>query len=91
VVQNPWSPPAVASRLLARLLRDHRIGGRHTRVEHAWGHHFSDEERPLARDLVERFQREGLLLSKVSEGAAHVSINPRKLREVGAILSAGVA
>ncbi|MBI5498742.1 MAG: hypothetical protein HY907_00755 [Deltaproteobacteria bacterium] len=45
--------PAIAARLPTELLRDRRVGGRHTGIEHAYGHHFADEEKKLARCIVE--------------------------------------
>ncbi|MBI5488812.1 MAG: cold shock domain-containing protein [Deltaproteobacteria bacterium] len=77
----------VAARLLSKLLRDRRVGGRHTGVEHAYGHHFADEEKNLARRILDFFEHEGILLTKYNEGAHHVSVNPRRLREVGEIVS----
>jgi hypothetical protein len=91
----PTEPPreplqgagAVASRLLSKLLRDRRIGARHTRVEHAYGHHFADEEKALARRVTEFLERDGILIFKLNEGAHHVSVNPRRLRDVGQIIN----
>ncbi|MBI5491113.1 MAG: cold shock domain-containing protein [Deltaproteobacteria bacterium] len=79
--------PAIAARLLSKLLRDRRVGGRHTGIEHAYGHHFADEEKKLARRIVEFLEHDGILLTKYNEGAHHVSVNPRRLREVGEIVS----
>ncbi|HET6204690.1 MAG TPA: hypothetical protein VFI25_18000 [Planctomycetota bacterium] len=82
------SPPAPSSeerlraRILGKLLRDHRVGGRHTAVENVFGHHFADHEKDAAKEEVARLQREGLLLPKQNEGQHHVSINPRRLAAV---------
>ncbi len=84
--EPPSGPRAAAGRLLAKLLRDRRIGGRHTGIEHVYGHHFADEEKHVARRIVEFFERDGLLITKYNEGAHHVSVNPRRLREVGEII-----
>jgi hypothetical protein len=81
------SPPVVASRVLSRLLRDGRVGGRHTGIEHVYGHHFADEEKKVARKVVDRLLVMGILRKKLNEGAFHVYIDPRRLREVWAIIN----
>ena len=63
------------------------IADGHTGIEHAYGHHFADEEKKLARRIVDLFEHDGILLTKMNEGAHHVSVNPRRLREVGEIVS----
>ena len=83
---GPLGASGVASRMLKKLLRDRRVGGRHTRIEHAYGHHFSDEEKDLARRVAEWLEKEGIFIPKLNEGAHHISINPRRLREVGQII-----
>ena len=88
----PAPPPqegarGVAARLLSKLLRDRRVGGRHTGIEHAYGHHFADEEKKVSRRIVEFLEHDGILLTKYNEGAHHVSVNPRRLREVGEIVN----
>jgi hypothetical protein len=77
----------VAARMLGKLLRDRRIGARHTGIEHAYGHHFADEQKKLARRIADFLEHDGILLSKLNEGAHHISVNPRRLREVGEILN----
>ncbi|MCK9464118.1 MAG: hypothetical protein M0R80_31245, partial [Proteobacteria bacterium] len=81
------SPAMIASRVLSRLLRDGRVGGRHTGIEHAYGHHFADEEKKVARRVVDRLLVMGILRKKLNEGAFHVYIDPRRLREVWAIIN----
>lgn len=81
------SPLVIASRVLAKLLRDGRVGGRHTRVEHAFAHGFSDQEKQIARHVVDRLLVMGLLRKKLNEGSFHVYIDPRRLREVWAIIN----
>lgn len=80
------SPPMVAQRILAKLLRDHRIAGRHTEVENAWGHHFADDEKDLAREITRRLIRRGILLLKAKPGGDHISIDPRRIAEVHKIV-----
>ncbi len=77
---------ALASRMLAKLLRDRRVGGRHTRMDNAWGHHFADEEKQPARLVAEWLERDGIFLSKDNEHSHHISINPRRLRDVHEII-----
>ncbi|MCK9463731.1 MAG: cold shock domain-containing protein [Proteobacteria bacterium] len=81
------SPAAIASRMLLKLLRDGRVGGRHTRIEHAYGHHFADNEKQIAHRVAERLLVMGILRKKLNEGTFHVYIDPRKLREVWAIIN----
>lgn len=76
----------IASRLLGKLLRDRRVGGRHTRLDNACGHHFSDGEKPIARRIAEWMEKDGIFIPKNNEGSHHISINPRRLRDVSAII-----
>jgi hypothetical protein len=69
----------VAGRMLAKLLRAHVIGGKHTRIENAYGHHFADREKALAREVAEELIRQGVLMEKQNMGSRHVSIEPRML------------
>lgn len=78
--------PSVAARMLEKLLSDRRVGGRHTRIEHAYGHGFADGEKQLAQQALEWLTRDGILMSKLNEGSQHTSINPRRLADVGAII-----
>ena len=79
------SARGVPERILGKLLRDHRIGGRHTAVENVYGHHFADHEKIEAKEAVEILVRDGILLEKRNEGQRHVSVNPRRLAEARAI------
>jgi hypothetical protein len=81
------SPAVIASRVLSRMLRDGRVGGRHTGIEHIYGHHFADEEKKIARKVIDRLLVLGILRKKLNEGAFHVYIDPRRLREVWAIIN----
>ncbi|MBN1774740.1 MAG: hypothetical protein JXB32_26010 [Deltaproteobacteria bacterium] len=90
---QPLAPPPprspgqdVAARMLAKLVRDRRIGGRHTRVESAYAHHFEDAEKALARRVADYLEKERILLPKQNEGSHHVSVNPRRLPDVGRII-----
>ena len=93
--REPGAPPAAASpgapavpaaldiaaRALGKLLRARVIGGKHTRIENVYGHHFSDAEKEPARAVTEQLLRLGILLEKTNLGARHVSINPRRLED----------
>lgn len=72
----------IAARLLGKLFRDRRIGGRHTAVENAWAHHFSEAEKECARELTERLIRRGWLREKFNNGARHISIEPGEMARV---------
>lgn len=80
------TPRLIAGRMLRKLLRDRRVGGRHTRIENAYGHHFSDQEKDVARRVAEWLEKDGILMPKLNEGSHHISINPRRLRDVGQIV-----
>jgi hypothetical protein len=84
--EAPLGARGVAGRMLRKLLRDRRVGGRHTRIENAYGHHFSDGEKDLARSVAEWLEKDGILMPKLNEGSHHISINPRRLRDVGQIV-----
>jgi hypothetical protein len=80
------SSEGIARRLLQKLLRDARIGGRHTNAAHVWGHHFADDEKDLAREIMSRLVRRGILLSKRKPSGEHVSIDPRRMDDVKRIV-----
>lgn len=84
--EGPLGTASIASRMLRKLLIDRRVGGRHTRIENAYGHHFSDQEKLIARRVAEWLEKEGIFMPKLNEGSHHISINPRRLREVGQII-----
>jgi hypothetical protein len=79
------SPAMIARRILTKLLRDNRIGGRHARAENVWGHHFADDEKDLAREITERLIRRGLLLLK-GPGRDRISIDPRRIADAQSII-----
>jgi plasmid stabilization system protein ParE len=65
--------------MVAKLLRLHVVGGKHTRIENAYGHHFADGEKARAREVAEALIRLRILIEKPNLGTRHVSINPRML------------
>lgn len=80
------TPPMIVRRILAKLLRDSRIGGRHTSVDHVWGHHFSPDEKDLAREVTRRLVTSGILMVRRKTGSEHVSIDPRRMDDVRALI-----
>jgi hypothetical protein len=82
----PSSPPMIARRILQKLLRDSRIGGRHTEAQNVWGHHFADDEKDVAREIMDRLVRRGILMSLRKPGGEHVSIDPRCIDDVKRII-----
>jgi hypothetical protein len=58
-----------------------------TGIEHTDGHHFADEAKARARRITDLVEHDGILIFKLNEGAHHVSVNPRRLREVGEIIN----
>lgn len=80
-------PPAldIAGRIVGKLLRSHVIGGKHTRIENVYGHHFADSEKDMARAVTEKLIRGGVLREKKNVGARHVSLEPRRLDVVRAL------
>ena len=83
---GPEATQSIAGRMLKKLLRDRRVGGRHTRIENAYGHHFSDEEKRVARLVALWLEKDHIFIPKLNEGSHHISINPRRLRDVGQII-----
>lgn len=81
-VAAPSRARQIASKLLGKLFRDRRIGGRHTAIENAWGKSFADSEKVVARELAERLVHRGWLREKANNGQRHISIEPEHLREV---------
>lgn len=78
---------AIAGRMLAKLLRAHVIGGKHTALQNVYGHHFADREKDMAKDIAERLVTMGILLVKSNVGQRHVSVNPRRLGDARALAS----
>ena len=79
----PSSARVIASRVLGKLVRDRRFGSRSTNEASVWGHHFADNEKAPARELVRRFKRMGIFLSKTGDT---VSIDPRRMDDVHRII-----
>jgi hypothetical protein len=78
-------PEMVARRILMKLLRDDRIGSRQTDGKNVWGHHFADNEKDLAREVTRRLIQSGLLM-KGKAGRDRLSIDPRRIGDVHAII-----
>jgi hypothetical protein len=92
--EPPPAPPLapeleVAGRIVAKLLRKHVIGGKHTAIQNVYGHHFSDADKDLAKTVTERLILVGILMEKQSVGARHVSMNPRMIPQARALADHG--
>ncbi|MEK6926057.1 MAG: hypothetical protein AABW50_02145 [Nanoarchaeota archaeon] len=67
--------------ILKKLFRHRHIGGRHTEIRNA----MKGFPPSLLKDVKEEIKnliKEGYLLSKMSTGEIHVSLNPRKINEI---------
>lgn len=80
------SPPAIARRALIKLVRSHRIGGRYSEADNVWGHHFADNEKDLAREVIFRLVRAGILQAVRKSGKDFISIDPRRMSDVQCLI-----
>lgn len=67
--------------ILKKLFKHRYIGGRHTEIRNAmrgFPSHLLKEVREEIKNLI----RQHYLLSKMSTGEIHISLNPRKLDEI---------
>jgi hypothetical protein len=55
-----------AEGMLAKLMRDGRIGGRHRRFEDAHAHHFADGEKECAERVADFLERDGIFMPKIN-------------------------
>lgn len=87
---DPDPARRVARRILQRLAGMGKWGGYHTEFSHlARGFHGNDKR--LAEDVGERLLAAGILQQKPSVGQRHVFLNPRRARDVYALIDDGVA
>jgi len=85
---DPDPARRVARRILQRLAGMGKWGGYHTEFSHlARGFHGNDKQ--LAEDVGERLLTAGVLLEKPSVGQRHVFLNPRRARDVYAMVDRG--
>ncbi|HEU4659006.1 MAG TPA: hypothetical protein VFR97_15860 [Capillimicrobium sp.] len=87
--EDPDPARRVARRILQRLAGMGKWGGYHTEFSHlARGFHGNDKQ--LAEDVGERLLAAGILQQKPSVGQRHVFLNPRRARDVYALVDEGV-
>ncbi|MBI3622588.1 hypothetical protein HY212_00725 [Candidatus Pacearchaeota archaeon] len=67
--------------ILKKLFRHRYIGGRHTEIRNA----MKGFPPPLLKEVKEEIKnliKDGYLLSKMSTGETHISLNPRRINEI---------
>ena len=72
---------SIRKAILKKLFRHRYIGGRHTEVRNA----MKGFPPPLLKEVKEEIKsliREGYLLSKISTGETHISLNPRMINDI---------
>ena len=72
---------SIRKAILKKLFRHRYIGGRHTEIRNA----MKGFPPPLLKEVKEEIKnliKEGYLLSKMSTGETHISLNPRKINEI---------
>lgn len=69
---------------LSRLFNKRVIGGKHTERDNIFRRlkDWPKKDQRLAKEVYHRLVQEGLILEKMSTGSPHVSLNPRKLKEI---------
>ena len=72
---------SIRKAILKKLFRHRYIGGRHTEIKNA----MKGFPPPLLKEIkkeIKNLVKEGYLLSKISTGEIHISLNPRKLNDI---------
>ncbi|UGS35835.1 hypothetical protein [Capillimicrobium parvum] len=86
--EDPDPDRRIARRIVQRLAGMGKWGGYHTEFSHlARGFHGNDKQ--LAEEIGERLIASGLLEEKLSVGQRHVFLNPRRARDVYALIEEG--
>jgi hypothetical protein len=85
---DPDPPRRVARRILQRLNGMGKWGGYHTEFAHL-SRGFAGNERALAERVGESLLAAGLLAEKPSVGQRHVFLNPRRARDIYALIEEG--
>jgi len=67
--------------ILKKLFRHRYIGARHTEIRNVMKG-FPPELLKEVKEEVKELIRQGFLISKISTGELHVSLNPRMLNEI---------
>jgi len=77
-----------AKDLLRSLLNKHKIGGCHTEERNVLKRidHLPRDEQRLILDDWRECVNEGIVLCKKSTGEVHVSLNPKKLKEIWCLI-----
>ena len=75
----------VKIKILWRLYRHRFIGGKHTDIKNL-RKGFPKDKYDLVDEAVNELIREGFLLVKPTHYGKHVSLNPRRLREIRSII-----
>jgi hypothetical protein len=86
--EDPDPARRVARRILQRLHGMGKWGGYHTEFTHL-GRGFAGNEKALAEEVGERLLAAGLLAEKPSVGQRHVFLDPRRAREIHALIERG--
>jgi len=72
---------SIRKAILKKLFRHRYISGRHTEIRNA----MKGFPPPLLKEVKEEIKNlinDGYLLSKMSTGETHISLNPRKINEI---------
>jgi len=83
--EDPDPARRVARRILQRLDGMGKWGGYHTEFAHL-ARGFAGNDKGLAEDVGERLLDAGLLMEKPSVGQRHVYLNPRRARDIRALI-----
>jgi hypothetical protein len=86
--EDPDPPRRVARRILQRLSGMGKWGGFHTEFAHL-SRGFAPNDRALAGTVGEALLDAGLLLEKPSVGQRHVFLNPRRAKDIYALIDEG--
>lgn len=70
--------------ILRRLLNKRRIGGKHTEEKNVlrWLKNLPPKRQKQAKEDYEQCVKEGLILRMKKTNQKHVSLNPKKLKEI---------
>ncbi len=83
--EDPLPARRTARRILQRLDGMGKWGGYHTEFAHL-ARGFAGNDKGLAEDVGERLLDAGLLMEKPSVGQRHVYLNPRRARDIRALI-----
>ncbi|MEK6828613.1 MAG: hypothetical protein AABY15_00670 [Nanoarchaeota archaeon] len=72
---------SIRKAIIKKLFRHRYIGGRHTEIRNAMKG-FPPSILKEIKEEIKNLIKEGYLLSKMSTGEIHISLNPRKLNDI---------